>query len=158
MDSATRRFMQVTNDRQPIEALAGQERDSQFAGDAPPALSRVQECSLETLRSAVVDLLYEFSRAFQDKPEEACVYVSRTVALLRLESPTAISSSDPYYTKSAAPSASRGGLAQWQISNVTAYTEVHLDSTIRTADLADLAKLSLFHFCRAFRSSFGESP
>jgi AraC family transcriptional regulator len=126
--------------------------------NAPPALSGVPEYSLETLRSAVVDLLYAVSRAFQDKPEEACGYVSRAVALLRLEPPSAIASSDPNDTKSAAPSASRGGLAPWQIRTVSTYIETHLDSTISTADLAGLVKLSLFHFCRAFRASFGESP
>jgi AraC family transcriptional regulator len=152
------RFMKDTYDRQLIEALAGQERDAQFAGYAPPALSSVQEYSLQTLRSAVVHLLYAVSWAFQDKPEETCGYVSRAVALLRLESPSVIASSDPYGTKSAAPSASRGGLAPWQIRKVSAYIEAQLDSTISTADLAGLVKLSLFHFCRAFRASFGESP
>ena len=150
--------MQDTYDRQLTEALAGQERDAQFVGYAPPALSSVQEYSLQTLRGAVVDLLYAVSRAFQDKPEEACGYVSRAVALLRLEAPSVIASSDPYDTKSAAPSASRGGLAPWQIRKVSAHIEAHLDSPISTADLAGLVKLSLFHFCRAFRASFGESP
>jgi hypothetical protein len=73
--------MQDTYERQSIEALVGRERDSQFAGYAPPPLSGVQECTLETLRSAVVDLLYAVSSAFQDKPEEACGYVSRASSL-----------------------------------------------------------------------------
>jgi AraC family transcriptional regulator len=62
-----------------------------------------------------------------------------------------------YDTKSAA-SASRGGLAPWQIRKVSAYIEAHLDSTIGAAHLAGLVKLSVFHFCRAFRASFGEPP
>jgi AraC family transcriptional regulator len=149
--------MQDTYDCQSIEALAGRERDSKFAEYAPPTLSSVPECSLETLRSAVVNLLYAVSRAFQDKPEEACGYVSRTVALLRLEAPSMISTLDPYDT-TAAPSPPRGGLAPWQIRKVSAYIDTHLDSTIGTADLAGLVKLSVFHFCRAFGVSFGESP
>jgi AraC family transcriptional regulator len=151
-------IMQDTYDRQLIEALAGQERDSEFTGYAPPTLSSVQEYSLQTLRGAVVGLLYALSRAFQDKPEEACGYVSRTVALLRLETRGAIANSNPYEIKSAAPSASRGGLAPWHIRKVSAHIEAQLDSTISTADLAGLVNLSLFHFSRAFRASFGESP
>jgi AraC-like DNA-binding protein len=41
---------------------------------------------------------------------------------------------------------------------VSAYIEAHLDSKIGAADLAGLAKLSIFYFCRAFRASFGEPP
>ena len=32
------------------------------------------------------------------------------------------------------------------------------DTTVRTKDLAALVELSSFHFCRAFRDSFGDSP
>jgi AraC family transcriptional regulator len=149
--------MQDTYDRQSIEALAELERGLQFAEFVPPTVP-IAECSLEKLRSAVADLLYAVSSAFQDKPEEAYGYVSRAAALLRLESPSVTASSDPYDTKSAARSAPRGGLAPWQIRKVSAYIETRLDSTIGTVDLAGLVKLSVFHFCRAFRASFGESP
>jgi len=139
-----------------IEVLA-HERDSPFVEYAPPSLPSVQECSLEQLREAVADLLYALRSAFQNKPEEAYGYVSRAVALLRLEIPSMVSTPDSYGTKPAA-SASRGGLAPWQIRKVSAYIEAHLDSTIGAADLAGLVKLSVFHFCRAFRASFGEPP
>jgi AraC family transcriptional regulator len=52
----------------------------------------------------------------------------------------------------------RGGLAPWQITRVTAYIESHIDSTICTDDLAALARLSSFHFCRVFRDSLGVPP
>jgi AraC family transcriptional regulator len=143
-------------DSRSIEALP-HERDSQFAEYAPPSPPSVQECSLEQLRGAVADLLYALGGAIQNKPEEAYGYVSRAVALLRLEIPSMISAPDSYHAKSAAL-ASRGGLAPWQIRKVSAYIEAHLDSTISTADLAGLVKLSVFHFCRSFRASFGEPP
>jgi AraC family transcriptional regulator len=149
--------MNDTYDGQTIEALVGQERDSQFAKYAPPSLPGVQECPLEQLRRAVTNLVYAVSSAFQDKPEEAYGYVSRAVALLRLEIPSMISTPESRDTKSAA-SASRGGLAPWQIRRVSAYIEAHLGSTIGTADLAGMVKRSVFHFCRAFRASFGEPP
>jgi AraC family transcriptional regulator len=52
----------------------------------------------------------------------------------------------------------RGGLAPWQIRKLTTYVEANLDRTITTRCLADIARLSSFHFCRAFRDSFGDSP
>jgi AraC family transcriptional regulator len=52
----------------------------------------------------------------------------------------------------------RGGLAPWQIRKLTTYVEANLDRTITTRCLADIARLSSFHFCRTFRDSFGDSP
>ena len=52
----------------------------------------------------------------------------------------------------------RGGLAPWQIRKLTTFVDANLDRTITTRCLADLARLSSFHFCRAFRDSFGDSP
>jgi AraC family transcriptional regulator len=60
----------------------------------------------------------------------------------------------------AAPAAAaiRGGLAPWQQRNVDAYVAAHIGSTIRVGDLARAARLSVGHFFRAFRESFGEPP
>jgi AraC family transcriptional regulator len=52
----------------------------------------------------------------------------------------------------------RGGLAPWQIRKLITYIDVNLDRTITTRCLAEVARLSSFHFCRAFRDSFGDSP
>lgn len=52
----------------------------------------------------------------------------------------------------------RGGLAAWQRKRVAEYIEEHLDEDISVADLAGLARLSPFHFSRAFRQSFGLPP
>lgn len=52
----------------------------------------------------------------------------------------------------------RGGLAPWQKRVVTAYIVANLGSTIRVSDLARVARLSVGHFFRAFRESFGEPP
>ena len=52
----------------------------------------------------------------------------------------------------------RGGLAPWQKKVVTAYIAANLGSTIRVSDLARVARLSVGHFFRAFRESFGEPP
>ncbi len=52
----------------------------------------------------------------------------------------------------------RGGLAEWQKKRVAQYIEEHLSETIPLAVLAELAKLSPFHFARAFKQSFGLPP
>jgi AraC family transcriptional regulator len=52
----------------------------------------------------------------------------------------------------------RGGLAGWQIKRVTAYMRENLATDIALQELADLANLSRFHFCAAFRGATGRSP
>jgi len=52
----------------------------------------------------------------------------------------------------------RGGLAGWQQKAVTTYIEEHLDQSIPLAKLAELARLSPYYFCRAFKESFGVPP
>ena len=53
------------------------------------------------------------------------------------------------------PAANRGGLAGWQKRAVVDYIEGHLGEQIGLLELADLARLSVHHFCRAFKGSFG---
>jgi AraC-like DNA-binding protein len=52
----------------------------------------------------------------------------------------------------------RGGLAAWQQRRVADYIEQHLAEQIPLATLAQLARLSSYYFCRAFKQSFGVSP
>ena len=52
----------------------------------------------------------------------------------------------------------RGGLAAWQQRIVTTYIEVNFAKRIPLATLARLVRLSPWHFCRAFKQSFGMSP
>jgi AraC family transcriptional regulator len=52
----------------------------------------------------------------------------------------------------------RGGLAAWQQRVVTTYIEEHIAEPIALATLAELAGLSPYHFCRAFKQSFGLPP
>ena len=53
------------------------------------------------------------------------------------------------------PALSRGGLASWQKRVVVDYIEEHLGEQVCLLKLAELARLSLHHFCRAFKQSFG---
>jgi AraC family transcriptional regulator len=52
----------------------------------------------------------------------------------------------------------RGGLAAWQQRTIIAYIEEHLAEPISLASLAKLVRLSPYHFCRAFKQSFGVPP
>jgi AraC-like DNA-binding protein len=52
----------------------------------------------------------------------------------------------------------KGGLAAWQQRVVTAYIEEHLAEQVPLAALAQIARLSPYHFARAFKQSFGIPP
>jgi AraC family transcriptional regulator len=52
----------------------------------------------------------------------------------------------------------KGGLAAWQQRTVAGYIEDHLAEQIPLATLAGLARLSPYHFSRAFKQSFGVPP
>ena len=56
------------------------------------------------------------------------------------------------------PQTAKGGLAPWQLRQVTTYIEQHLAEPISLGTLARLARLSPYHFCRAFRQSLGLPP
>jgi AraC family transcriptional regulator len=55
-------------------------------------------------------------------------------------------------------STARGGLAGWQQKRVAQYVETHLSESIPLATLAELARLSPYHFARTFKHSFGVPP
>jgi len=57
-----------------------------------------------------------------------------------------------------APKVNRGGLASWQKRAVVGYIEEHLKEPVSLLKLAELARLSQHHFCRAFKQSFGIPP
>jgi AraC family transcriptional regulator len=52
----------------------------------------------------------------------------------------------------------RGGLAAWQKTRVADYVEEHLAGNVLLSQLAEVARLSPFHFSRAFKQSFGLPP
>jgi AraC family transcriptional regulator len=54
--------------------------------------------------------------------------------------------------------ASRGGLTARQLTALREHVEAALHRPLRTAELADIAGLSPFHFARAFKASMGAPP
>ena len=59
---------------------------------------------------------------------------------------------------SASRPATRGGLAAWQQKRVAQFMEEHLAEDVSLGVLADLVRLSPYHFVRSFKQSFGEPP
>ncbi len=57
-----------------------------------------------------------------------------------------------------APHAPTGGLVGWQQKRLNEYIAAHLVDDISLIDLAAIAQLSIFHFVRAFKHSFGDPP
>jgi AraC-like DNA-binding protein len=51
-----------------------------------------------------------------------------------------------------------GGLAPWQVRRLRMHIEENLGGTVYCEDLACLVRLSLSHFMRAFKESFGCAP
>jgi AraC family transcriptional regulator len=51
-----------------------------------------------------------------------------------------------------------GSLADWQAKRTAEYIEAHLGERISLASLAGIARLSPYHFARAFKRSFGMPP
>jgi AraC family transcriptional regulator len=51
-----------------------------------------------------------------------------------------------------------GGLAGWQRKRVLEFIEEHLSETISLSTLSTLARLSPYHFVRAFRQTLGMPP
>lgn len=52
----------------------------------------------------------------------------------------------------------RPELPLWKSRRVKEYIESNLDRPIRNSELADVARLSRSHFCRAFHNSTGNPP
>jgi AraC family transcriptional regulator len=61
-------------------------------------------------------------------------------------------------TASTAARPLRGGLPVWQQKRVVEFIEEHLAEDVSLAALAGLVDLSLYHFARAFKQSFGAPP
>jgi AraC family transcriptional regulator len=79
-------------------------------------------------------------------------YVDALIDVLSHE----LSRSDKELSRNSA--VSRGGLASWQMRIATQHIEDHVGEQISLGALAELARLSQAHFCRAFKQSFGVPP
>jgi AraC family transcriptional regulator len=105
--------------------------------------------SLQQLRSLIAELFEALNETLREERGSAEERLERVAAMLK-----------PMDTRSQPePAVTRqGGLAPWQLRRVMAYIEANLESSIKNADLAAVARLSPFYFNVAFRKSVGDSP
>ncbi len=109
--------------------------------DEPEALS------LQQLRRAVSELFVALNETLRDERGKAAERLTRAEVLL--EAP---------HMPERAPAAFSAGLAPWQVRRVTTHVDANLNVSIRNKELAEIARLSEFHFNVAFRKCFGQSP
>jgi AraC family transcriptional regulator len=114
--------------------------------------------SAEALLRAVAELIEALSSEQEGDYEAAAECIRRAEAALQLNRITAIATAVGSSSSGEVTLHSRGGLAPWQIRLVTTHIDANLEVTITTETLARVARLSLSHFMRAFRVSFGASP
>jgi AraC family transcriptional regulator len=119
-----------------------------------PLDARVEEMSPRLLfeDSTLWATAFKLKRAVEIREPETRLYSEALAIVLMHEL------SHQNRDKLGAEADSRGGLAAWQKRKVTSYIEEHLTEQISLTKLAELARLSPYHFCRAFKQSFGTPP
>lgn len=122
----------------------------------PPMCETAERSQPVPLPEMLTKLLVTASDALERDREIAKSCIARAVALLVAEQDARAAARDEIDSKTAG--SFRGGLAPAVARRVVAQIDENLASTITIRQLAEAAKLSAGHFCRAFKSSFGKSP
>ena len=103
-----------------------------------------------SVTSVAMNLLAAATATFDSDRDQAKACVQRATQLLRV--------SLEREGHSPNESSSRGGLAPWQARRVVAYIESNISLSFCVADLAGIVQLSISHFFRAFKETFGQPP
>jgi AraC-like DNA-binding protein len=114
---------------------------------------------LRTKLLAVMSELIDTMADALSKDREAARECVRDVSAALLScARDADESADTAFAESAPRPVHRGGLAPWQVRSVTTYIDANLNTSVSCEMLARLARLSVSHFARAFKCTFGDSP
>ncbi len=127
----------------PLSATASQPAASQPAV-SQPAVSHAGRSHFGPTTAA--SLVANAVSALDRDPHMARHYLERLAAMFAPDTPPP--QAEPV----------KGGLAAWQLRGVVLYIEERLGSTIGVDALAQVARLSAGHFCRAFKVTTGETP
>jgi AraC family transcriptional regulator len=112
-----------------------------------------QSCRKDGNSSALaIKLLDAAADVMKRDPEAAMAYIARATDLLRVDLAASY-----HHPDEVTAGLARGGLTPWQMRRVTAHIDTAMGSTIRVGDCARIAQLSVSHFARAFKISFGET-
>jgi AraC family transcriptional regulator len=113
--------------------------------DAPcrAAASQREAWSVSARRLEAAQVLDVLGRTLGQDPDAARAAAQQLVRLL---------------TPAPAAAPARGGLAPWQQRKIERYLGEHLEGPVHVGTLAAELPLSVSHFCRAFKESFGETP
>ena len=108
-----------------------------------PAIDR-HERSRPFVSSEATAILAELQLALEQDPQSARLVALRLVSVL---------------TKATIDGAhARGSLAPWQKRKIDGYMNEHLEKPLQVENLARQIQLSIGHFSRAFKASYGTSP
>jgi AraC family transcriptional regulator len=99
---------------------------------------------------ALFQLLAAATATFDSDRDQAKACVQQAAQLLRVSMER---EGEPCNESSA-----RGGLASWQAKRVVAFIEANVGFSFSVPDLARIVQLSVSHFSRAFKESFGQTP
>jgi AraC family transcriptional regulator len=102
------------------------------------------------LATSLIHLLECASRCLDQDREKAKASIARAASLLQVEFDRRNADADER--------PSQGALVAWQVNRVRGYIDAHLESSIQIRDLAAVARRSSAYFCRAFKTTFGETP
>jgi AraC family transcriptional regulator len=99
---------------------------------------------------AVLQLLSTANLALESDHNTARACIARAAALLR--------KTEPDTGRTPQMKNPRGHLATWQQRRLLIYINAHLGARMEAAELAILVDLSVGHFSRVFRRTFGDAP
>jgi AraC-like DNA-binding protein len=119
--------------------------------------SGLESGAVERLESAVAALIYAIETALRDHRPLPVASVRRAAKLLHVTSCDLLAR-ESWELRPTEPASFLGGFAPWQARRLVVFIDKNLESRIRVADLAALAKLSLSHFSRSFSKTFDETP
>src|SRR5215467_10190151 len=107
-------------------------------------MEQIGSSSRRELLARAAEILNEICREIQRGPQEVRQAALRLVTLLKRPS-------------IAEASITRGGLAPWQARKIERYLRAQLREQMPVRELARHTQLSVSHFCRAFKETFGRT-
>ena len=123
-----------------------------FDYDAAPVPASPLQHGSGDLSAVTAQLVEAAGRAKQGDSNGTRAHIARALALLDARQGLGVVGKMP---DSRSGPISRGGFAPWQSRRLAAHVDANLAGKIVIKDLAALLDISVGHFCRAFKQTFG---